>query len=143
MTNVVEMKKNKVLTERVLEILENVGWMTFPQLLRTLKGEGFEVEGKHRLSMTPTNVMCWFGLSEELTSSLVELFNQDLIRPLPATPQLYGMENIDFGSMPIILDYPKETLPKGENEVLFLSFLSIVATKVEEPTMPEEVSTEK
>lgn len=144
MTNVVELKTNKELTERILEILTSVGWMTFPQLIRTLKGEGYEVEGSHQLTMTPITVKCWFGMSEELTSSLIDLINQDAIRPLPATPQLYGMENVDFGSMPILLDYPKVNLPEGQ-EVLFLSFLSIVSKNgaLTGETSEEEVSTEK
>lgn len=147
MTNAVESKTNKELTERILEILTSVGWMTFPQLIRTLKGEGYKVEGNSQLSMTPTSVKCWFGMSEELTSSLIDLFNQDVIRPLPATPQLYGMENLDFGSMPILLDYPKANFPEGQQEVLFLSFLSIVskdpAPTQEDTEEDEEVLTDK
>lgn len=137
MTTTKEIKLNNKLTKRIHEIMENVGWMTFPQLIRVLKGEGFEVEGNHELAMTPTNVKCWFGLSEELANSFIELFTQNVLRPFPATPQLYGMENLDFGSMPMILDYPQANLPKDQ-AVLLLSYISIVRAPEEDKETPNE-----
>lgn len=116
------MNKSNVKTI-ILNHIKKAGWLNYPQLLRTLKEDGVDVDGGFELQIAEKNIVLWGGLSEVVVQSLTDLFNENKIVGMPAPIELYSIEGMAF-AQPLVLNIPEVRL---ESPSVFLTFLRYVA----------------
>jgi hypothetical protein len=103
----------------IQDLLQQVGWVTYPQLLRYLSNKSVDVTGEFNLEVTERNVLLWGNLSKVVVDAITELMREQELLLIPAPPQTYQLDHFNT-NQPIITVIPQEKL---ETPVIFLTVL--------------------
>lgn len=115
-------KTKSQVKKHIEELISEVGWVTYPQLLRYLKRKGVEIEGNYNLEITEKNIFLWGKISKVVVDSIVELMVERTVEATPVPMDLYKVEGFSF-SQPIILRIPEQRL---ETTAVYLTVLRFV-----------------
>lgn len=119
-------RSKRQVTTYITDLLEQVGWVTYPQLLRYLSTKSVDVKGEYNLEITEKNVLLWGNLSKVVVDSITDLMREERLMLIPAPLQVYQLERLSL-QKPIIAELPKEKL---KSPVVMLTVLQ--TKKVEE-----------